>query len=69
MLVFMVLIIATLVFRGLGVLGVPLFQTWHGASLWALAVMLLLTASAHFTTRKEDLIKMVPRQILLWWIG
>ncbi|GHO64578.1 hypothetical protein KSC_034700 [Ktedonobacter sp. SOSP1-52] len=64
MFVFMVLIIATLVFRGLGVLGVPLFQTWHGASLWALAVMLLLTASAHFTTRKEDLIKMVPRQIL-----
>lgn len=64
MLVFVVLIVAALIFRSLGALGVPLFQTWHNASLWGLAVMLLLTASAHFTTMKEDLIKMVPRQFL-----
>jgi uncharacterized membrane protein len=55
-----VLIIALLIFRGLGALGVSLFLTWQACALWALAVMLLLTASAHFTSTKEDLIKMVP---------
>jgi len=71
MLTFVVLMVATLIFRGLGALGVPHFQTWHDASLWGLAVMLLFTASAHFTPMKEDLIKMVPqpftypRQIVL----
>ena len=61
MLTLVVLIVATLVFRGLGALGLPLFQTWHNASLWGLAVMLLFTASAHFTSMKEDLINMVPQ--------
>lgn len=62
MLTLVVLLVVTLIFRGLGVLGLPLFRTWHDASLWGLAVMLLFTASAHFTPMKEDLIKMVPRQ-------
>jgi hypothetical protein len=57
----LVLFFSLLVFRGLGVLGVPLFLTWHGATLWALSVMLLFTASAHFTSLKEDLLKMVPK--------
>jgi len=58
----MVLFVSLLVFRGLGVLGVPLFFTWHDSILWALSVMILFTASAHFTSLKEDLIKMVPEQ-------
>ena len=58
----MVLFVSLLVFRGLGVLGVPLFFTWHDSLLWALSVMILFTASAHFTSLKEDLIKMVPEQ-------
>jgi len=57
-----VLFVSLLVFRGLGVLGVPLFFTWHDSILWALSVMILFTASAHFTSLKEDLIKMVPEQ-------
>lgn len=56
----LVLLISLLVFRGLGFLGVPLFLTWHDCTLWALSVMVLFTASAHFTPLKEDLIKMVP---------
>ena len=56
-----VLFVSLLVFRGLGVLGVPLFLTWQGSTLWALSVMILFTASAHFTSLKEDLIKMVPK--------
>jgi uncharacterized membrane protein len=62
MLPFIVLLLATLLFRLLGVIGVPLFSTWHAASTWGLAAMLLLTASAHFNAMKGDLIKMVPRQ-------
>ena len=61
MVTLIVLFISLLVFRGLGVLGVPLFLTWHDCALWALAVMILFTASAHFTALKEDLIKMVPK--------
>ena len=57
----LVLIVSLLVFRGLGALGVPLFLTWHDSTIWALSVMILFTASAHFTTLKEDLIKMVPK--------
>jgi uncharacterized membrane protein len=60
MITLIVLFISLLVFRGLGVLGVPLFLTWHDAALWALSVMVLFTASAHFTALKEDLIRMVP---------
>lgn len=55
------LFVSLLVFRGLGILGVPVFLTWHDSALWALSVMVLFTASAHFTALKEDLIKMVPR--------
>jgi hypothetical protein len=51
-----VLVISLLVFRGLGVLGVPLFLTWYASACWALSVMLLFTASTHFTVLKEDLL-------------
>lgn len=61
MMTLIVLFVSLLVFRGLGILGVPLFLTWHNSALWALSVMVLFTASAHFTALKEDLIKMVPR--------
>lgn len=60
MMTLIVLFFSLLVFRGLGVLGVPLFLTWHDSALWALSAMVLFTASAHFTALKEDLIKMVP---------
>ncbi len=63
MLPFIILLGATLLFRALGALGVSPFMTWHAASSWGLAVMLLFTASAHFTTMREDLVRMVPRQI------
>ncbi len=57
---FIVLVVSLLVFRGLGALEVGLFDTWQEAASYALAVMLLLTASAHFTKTREDLVKMVP---------
>lgn len=54
------LIVATLVFRGLGALGFDAFATWLESARVALALMFLFTASAHFTRMKEDLIRMVP---------
>ena len=60
MLVLIVLIVAILVFRGLGFVGVPAFASWAAASRDGLAVMLLLTASGHFLPIKEDLVRMTP---------
>jgi uncharacterized membrane protein len=61
MIVLAVLTVATLLFRGAGVLGIEAFDSWLVAVRWGLATMLLLTASAHFTARKDDLIRMVPK--------
>jgi uncharacterized membrane protein len=52
MIVLAVLAIAWLIFRA--------FTDWRTAGRWALAVMLLLTASAHFTSMRHDLVRMVP---------
>ena len=60
MAVLMVLLAAWLLFGGLGALGVEQLSTWQGSAAWALAVMFLFTASAHFTKTKDDLVKMVP---------
>jgi uncharacterized membrane protein len=56
------LIIAFLVFRGIG-LFLPFFADWHTALRAALGAMFLLTASAHWGKRRPDLIRMVPRGI------
>jgi uncharacterized membrane protein len=55
-----VLIASALIFRGIGALGVAYFAAWAAASRYALSVMLLFTAAAHFTKMKQDLIRMVP---------
>ena len=63
MVVLVVLFASLVLFRGLGVLGVEAFSSWQGAAVWALAVMFLFTASAHFTKMKKDLINMVPKAL------
>src|SRR5262245_11117533 len=60
MLVLFVLLGSLLIFRGLGAAGVEAFATWVAATRYALAVMLVFTASAHFTAMKEDLVRMMP---------
>ncbi|WP_188191116.1 DoxX family protein [Nonomuraea sp. SYSU D8015] len=62
-----VLLVATLVFRLLGVLGVGRFATWRVSAAHGLAVMLVMTASAHFVPASvtfmpnhADLVAMVP---------
>jgi len=56
----LVLGIGTLLFRLAGRLGVRQLSTWREAARWGIAVMLLFTASAHFTDAKHDLAAMIP---------
>ena len=63
MLVLIILIVSILLFRGLGFAGVSALSSWAAAVRDGLAVMLLFTASAHFTPMKEDLIRMTPRWV------
>jgi uncharacterized membrane protein len=58
---FLVLIGSLLLFRGLAAAGVEALSSWAAATRWALAVMFLFTASAHFTSMKADLVRMVPK--------
>lgn len=60
MIVVFVLALATGVFRALGALGVEALASWQDSARWGLAAMLLLTASAHFTRMRADLVRMVP---------
>ncbi|MEV4411800.1 hypothetical protein [Catellatospora sp. NPDC049609] len=62
-----VLLTGLLLFRGLGALGVRRFADWPAAGAHALAVMLVMTAAAHFVPagvtampNHADLVAMVP---------
>lgn len=57
---FLVLVTATLVLRAAGAAGVHLLDTWTVSLRAGLALMFLLTASAHWGKRKQELIAMVP---------
>jgi uncharacterized membrane protein len=61
MLPFIVLVFATLLLRAIGAVGVDLFTDWTWCLRGGLALMFLLTASAHWGKRRADLIAMVPR--------
>jgi uncharacterized membrane protein len=55
-----VLVIATLIARLLGQLGLPTWRDWAAATRVGLAVMFCFTAVAHFNTMRADLVRMVP---------
>ncbi|WP_152394501.1 DoxX family protein [Paenibacillus guangzhouensis] len=57
---FIVLVASFLLFRGLGFVGLSYFADWQASLQAAVALMLLLTASAHWGKRCGDLIQMVP---------
>ena len=61
MIPFIVLIISIFIFRGIGFLGADLFNSWQASTRYALALMFLVTSSAHFTKMKVDLKNMVPK--------
>jgi uncharacterized membrane protein len=62
-----VLLVATVAFRLLGLVGVRRFDTWRVSAAHGLAVMLVMTASAHFVPgdvtfmpNYDDMVAMVP---------
>ena len=60
MAVLIVLFAAWLIFRGLGGIGISTLATWRDSARYALAVMFVFTATAHFNQMKYDLAKMIP---------
>jgi uncharacterized membrane protein len=55
-----VLMVSWIAFRLAGRAGVRSLATWRDAGRWALAVMLMFTAAAHFTSARHDLVQMIP---------
>ena len=60
MLVLLVLLVSWLVFRAIGSAGVHVLASWQHSAVYALAVMFVFTASAHFSKMKHDLARMIP---------
>jgi hypothetical protein len=58
-----VLIVDSLGLHLFGLVGVGALDGWEPAVRGGLTVMLVLTASAHFASRREELIAMVPRRL------
>jgi uncharacterized membrane protein len=62
-----ILVLSALIFRGLGFAGVPAFATWQASARDALSLMLVFTGVSHFTSMKEDFVRMMPPSIP--WLG
>jgi uncharacterized membrane protein len=60
MIVILLLVGSTLLFRAAGALGIAALATWQDSGRWGLALMLLFAAAAHFNAMRPDLIRMVP---------
>ncbi len=60
MAVLIVLLVSWLIFRGIGALGVTALGAWQDSARYALAVMFVFTAIAHFNRMKHDLAQMIP---------
>jgi uncharacterized membrane protein len=60
MLVLIVLLVSWAAFRAIGAAGVQAASSWQDSARYALAVMFLFTASAHFNKMKHDLARMIP---------
>jgi len=58
-----VLLVSALFARFLGAFGFEIFDSWPSATRAGIAGMLLATSSAHFTSLRHDLAKMVPTWI------
>jgi len=60
MLVLIVLLVSCLVFRAVGAVGVHALASWQDSARYALVVMFVFTAMAHFNMLKHDLARMIP---------
>lgn len=67
---FFVLVVSTIVLRGIGTLGVRRLSSWREAGLTAVAIMFLFAGSTHFSGMKHDYAAMLPSPLSgnLWVI-
>jgi len=72
MLVLIVLLVSWAALRTLGAAGVRVLSSWQVSARYALAVMFIFTATAHFNKMKHDLARMIPayfpRPLLLVYV-
>lgn len=61
MLVLIILLVSWLAFRVIGATGVHALASWRDSCRYALTVMLIFTATAHFNNMKHDLAQMIPQ--------
>ncbi len=72
MILLFVLVGSAVLFRALGLFGVPFFGTWRDSTLCALTVMFCFTGISHFGSTRTEIEKMVPpwvpspRRIVMW---
>lgn len=59
-----VLVIATAAFRIAGFLGVGIFRSFTDCLRYGFAVMFVFTGVSHFTSLKDDFVRMIPFEFL-----
>jgi len=57
------MLVAILVARGAGAVGIESMDSWREATRAGLAIMFVFTGLAHFNRMRADLIRMVPPQL------
>lgn len=63
MAVLLILVLSGLIFRGLGFAGISVFGSWQASARDALSLMLVFTGVSHFTSMKEDFVRMMPPSV------
>jgi len=58
--VLVIFALACLIFRALGFAGVPAFTTWQASARDALSLILVFAGVSHFTSMREDFLRMMP---------
>ena len=67
---FVILVIVSVLLRGIGWLGIGRFSSWEPSARSAVVVMFVFTGATHFSNMKYDYAAMVPEQLPdgLWTI-
>jgi uncharacterized membrane protein len=73
MIVLILMLASWLIFRAIGAAGVHALASWQDSARYALVVMFVFTATAHFNKMKYDLARMIPtyfpRRLLVVYIA
>ena len=57
---FLILVILSVLLRGIGWLGIGRFSSWEASARFALVVMFIFTGTTHFSNMKYDYAAMAP---------